>query len=167
MSCWKTRTSSARNSISDDNFVGRQTREQFRHRFPLPRQNQLRRDFTQWLQHKSSQRRSRMRQNQLRRMMRFVSERDQIHIQRTRLVENFLRTTTEFAFQFAQFSQQAQRRFIFWWNQTRNRVHKFWRPRRTIHRRSLPQRRFEDWKFGEVLQLHQRVSNDLPRISQI
>ena len=63
-------------------------REQLRNRFPLPRQNQLRRDFTQRLKHKPPQMRPRMRQNQFRRVAGFLAERNQIQIQRARLVQN-------------------------------------------------------------------------------
>ena len=49
----------------------RQSGKQFRDRLPLPRQNQIRRDFTQRLKHKPPQMRARMRQNQLRRIRAF------------------------------------------------------------------------------------------------
>ena len=48
-----------------------------------------------------------------------------------------------------------------------NGIHKIRRPRRTIHRRRLPQRGFQNWLVGEILQPRHRVPDDLPRITEV
>ncbi len=52
--------------------VGREVREQEGHGFPRPRQYQIRGNFQQWLQHKSTQVRPRMRQHQVRPVADFI-----------------------------------------------------------------------------------------------
>ena len=141
--------------------------KQFRHRLPLPRQNQFRRDFAQRLKHKPPQMRARMRQNQFRRVARFISERDQIQIQRARLVQNFFWLAAKFLFQFAQFFQQRFRRFLCPRNQTGDGIHKLRRIRRTIHRRRLPERRFAEPARRKIFATAPARQNDLPRIAEI
>ncbi len=150
------------NSNSRDSFVRRKLRKQFCDRSPLPRQNQFRRKLAQRLKNKSALMCARMRQSQFRRMADFVAKRDQIQIQRTRLVGNFLGLAAEFFFQFAQFFKQRFRRFTFSRNETDDGVHKLRRSRRTIHRRRQPKGSFEDWRVRKILQPRHRFQNYFP-----
>ena len=76
--------------------------QEFRNRLPLPRQNQVRRDFAQRLKHKPPQKCARVRQYQFRRKADLIPKRNQIQIQRPGFVQNHFRRATKFYFQPAQ-----------------------------------------------------------------
>ena len=150
-----------------DGFRVLQHRQQLCHGFALSRQDQIRRDFAQRLKHKTAQMRARMRQSQVRRISCFRAERNQIQIQRPRLVQNLFRRAAKFLFQRAEFLEQRFRRFIFLRREASDGVHIQRRVGWTIHRRGLPQRRFEQRPAGKFLEPRHRLQNDSPRITEI
>src|SRR6185312_14134697 len=76
-------------ALQCSNAIGREFSQKFSHRLPLPWQNQIRRNLTQWLQHEPAQVRARMRKDQFGRVARFVAKRDQIQVEGTWLIQDF------------------------------------------------------------------------------
>jgi len=106
--------------------TGRKFGKQLSHCLPLPRQDQIRRDLTQWLQYEPPQMGARMRKNQFRRMACFIAERDQIQVERARFVQDFFGCPAKFSLQGLKFSKQRLWRFVFERLEPDNGIYKHW-----------------------------------------
>ena len=99
-----------------------QSGQQLRHRLRLVGQDEVGRDFRQRLQHKASLMCARMRQGECGGGANLIAERNQVQVERARLIEHLLGPAAKFRFQRLQFSKQAFRCFVFVRNQSHDGI---------------------------------------------
>ena len=104
-------------------------------------------------------------QNQLRRIVDFLPEHDQIQIER-RAVQNFFGPAAKLNFQPAQFFKQRFRRFIGGRENQRRRSRTLANPAGNPPAR-FATTRFQNRRIGKILQPRQGIQNNLPRIAQV
>jgi hypothetical protein len=144
-----------------------QSREQLSHREGLTRQQRVRRNLAQRMQHETAQMRLRMRQRQLPGRTHLGAERNQIQIQRTRLIDELLRSAAELLLQLLQLCEERFGRLPGSGNHRHHRIHKIRRAGRTTHRSRLPQGGPEERTVREQLQPVHRLPDQPRRITQI